>query len=181
AGIGSTIVVPVVMNLQSGVTVKSYQFRVEVAPVNSGRALKPGFSSLSFTTNDFIPLAGPNAANSLGIISNVSYTIGKTSGLQVTAIGTNAHISFQNFAVVALLKVPMPNDAVEGDTYSVRVLYPSATSDGINTAVSLTAMSAATISIVNHAYLVGDSASSFGAWYNAGGFGNGDLDNADVN
>jgi hypothetical protein len=182
-GIGSTIVVPVVANLRTNVQVKSYQFRVEVTPNGGAPMIPPGFDALDISTNDFVALvtASQGQGVSTGRISVVSYTIGTTVGLQITAIGNSANISFQNFAVVALLKIPIPTTANEGDSYSIAVTFPSATSDGINTPVSLTPMAASTILVTNVAYTVGDTASPFGAWYNAGTFGDGDLENADVN
>jgi hypothetical protein len=182
-GIGSTIVVPVVANLRTNDQVRSYQFRVEVTPNGGAPMIPPGFNALDVSTNDFVrivtPVQGGGAIT--GGISVVSYNIGTTMGLQVTAIGNSGNIQFQRFAVVALLKIPIPPNANEGDTYSVSVSFPSATSDGVNTPVSLTPMAAATIVVNNVAYTIGDTASPFGAWYNAGTFGDGELENADVN
>jgi hypothetical protein len=90
-------------------------------------------------------------------------------------------VSFQDFAVVALLQIAIPYGASEGDGYALAVSYPSATADGVSASVPLTPMAPATILVTNIAYRVGDSASILGGWYNAGGFGNGDLDNSDVN
>src|SRR5262249_1108679 len=100
-------------------------------------------------------------------------------GLEISAIGNGANVSFQRFAVVALLKVPIPVTTVEGNAYSIYVENPSATSDGNGANVSLVPMPAATIIVTNVPYFVGDA--SPGRWYNAGQFGNHDLDNADVN
>jgi len=180
-GIGSTIVVPVVVNLRTNDQIQSYQFRVEVTPNGAARPIASGFDALNISTNDFVLLATAARPGATGSISVVSYNIGSTAGLQVSAIGNSANISFQRFAVVALLKVPIPTNANVGDTYSVAVINPSATSDGFNAAVSLTPMAAATILVTNVAYTVGDSASLFGGWYNAGSFGDGNLDNSDVN
>jgi hypothetical protein len=176
AGIGSQIVVPVVVNLQSNATIKSYQFRVEISPNGSAQPILSGFDVLSISTNDFIPLAGAG-----GGISAQQYTNGSAAGLEVSAIGTNAGVSFQNFAVVALLRIAIPYGANEGDSYALAVSYPSATSDGASATVVLTTMAPATILVTNTVYKVGDSASILGGWYNAGGFGDGDLDNSDVN
>src|SRR5207247_5161430 len=183
AGIGSTIVLPVVANLRTNDQVKSYQFRVEVTPNGAAPMIPSTYDALDISTNDFIPLATAvqGQGNTTGKVSVASYSIGATRGLQITAIGNSGNIFFQRFAVVALLKVPIPTNASAGDTYSLAVSYPSATSDGINASVSLTPMAAAKILVTNVAYTVGDSASLFGAWYNAGTFGDGDLENSDVN
>ena len=66
-------------------------------------------------------------------------------------------------------------------SYGLNILYPSATSDGYNAGVPLTPMAPATILVTNLPYVVGDSASAAGTWYNAGTFGDDNLDNADVN
>lgn len=184
AGIGSTIVVPVVANLRTNDQVKSFQFRVEVTPISGTNPIaagSSGFFTLDVGTNDFLLLAAANAPGSTGSLAVASYTIGNTTGLQISALGTGANISFKSHAALTLLKVPIPTNANSGDTYSLAVSYPSATSDGVNNAVPLTAMPAATILVTNVTYTVGDSASAFGGWYNAGGFGDGDLVNADVN
>ena len=176
AGIGSQIVVPVVVNLQANATIKSYQFRVEIAPTGSAQPILSGFDVLSIGANDFIPLAAAG-----GNISAQYYTNGSAAGLEISAIGINAGVSFQNFAVVALLRIAIPYGANEGDSYALAVSYPSATADGVSASVPLTPMAPATILVTNIVYKVGDSASILGGWYNAGGFGNGDLDNSDVN
>jgi hypothetical protein len=180
-GIGAQIVVPVVANLQPNATIQSYQFRVEVSPNGSAQPISSGFDALSFSTNDLIPLASYARAGTVGFITYQPYTLGTTNGLEIYAVGNTNNVSFQNFAVVALLRIAIPPGAVEGDSYTLAVSYPSATSDGVSAAVPLTPMAPATILVTNIAYKVGDSASSFGGWYNAGTFGNGDLDNSDVN
>ena len=105
----------------------------------------------------------------------------KRSGLQIYAIGDGTHVLFQHYAVVALLEVQIPLNANPGDTYSVNVLYPSATSDGYNQNVPLTPMAQVTITVTNIPYTVGDTAGGLGSWYNAGTFGDENLDNSDVN
>jgi len=180
AGVGASIVVPIVCDLPSGQQIESYQFRLEIAPVNNSNT--PSLYPLSIVpTNDFVPLV--TAAQSGYLASNTvtSYSYGVTNGLVIYAIGTGAHVLFKDFAVVALLEVHIPYGANIGDTYSLQVIYPSATADAYHTPVTLTPLSAMTILVTNIPYLVGDSASAFGSWYNAGTFGDGNLDNSDVN
>ena len=176
AGIGAQMVVPVVVNLQAKSTIKSYQFRVEIAPNGNAQPIGPGFDVLNVSTNDFIPLATAG-----GSISVQQYTNGSAAGLVISAIGVNAGVSFQNFAVVALLRIAIPYGANEGDSYALTVSYPSATADGVSASVPLIPMAPATILVTNTVYKVGDTASIVGGWYNAGGFGDGDLNNSDVN
>jgi hypothetical protein len=139
------------------------------------------FTALDITSNDFIRLATTTAAGALGTNSNSLHTNGSTLILLVTAIGPDANVNFQNFGTSTLLKVPIPPTANEGDSYSVSVSFPSATSDGVNANVPLIPMTDATIVVKDIPYTVGDSASPFGAWYNAGTFGDDNLNNADVN
>jgi hypothetical protein len=191
AGIGSQIVVPVVVNLsQANPLIQSLQFRVEISPNGSAQPISSGFAVLSLGAgpHDFIPLASPLLDGRPGSITVSNYSIGSTAGLEIAALGPNA-MTFTNFAVVALLRIAIPSgtNTHEGDSYSLAVLYPSATADGWSDSVPLTPMAPATVLVTNVAYKVGDSASMSGGWsvsggwYNAGGFGNGDLDNSDVN
>jgi sugar lactone lactonase YvrE len=180
AGIGSTIVVPVVVNLQPAAQVRSYVFRVEITPNSGTNSIGPVFQTLTVSSNDFIQLVTAAQGNSTLSVPDTPYTIGPTRGLLISSAG-NGNYSFQRFAVVALLEVPIPRNASVGDTYSIVVNNASATSDGGTANVPLTAMPAATIMVANIPYTVGDSASALGGWYNAGIFGDGNLDNADVN
>jgi VCBS repeat-containing protein len=189
AGIGAQIVVPVVVNLQSNVAIQSCQFRVEISPNASAQPISSGgfdLLNLGAGPSDFIPLRWPVLGGSLGSITTSNYTVGSTSGMEIAALGPGA-MSFTNFAVVALLRIAIPDGASEGDSYALAVRYPSATADGLSDSVPLTPMAPATILVTNVAYTVGDSAamsggwSVSGGWYNAGGFGDGNLDNSDVN
>jgi len=84
-----------------------------------------------------------------------------------------------DFGVVALLAVPIPASAQLGDRYTLRLTTLSGTTDGQQTALALEALPARVLEVGQLSYLVGDSAR--GGWYNAGGFGDDRLDNADVN
>ncbi len=179
AGIGSTIIVPVVANLRTNDRVRSYQFKVEVVPEGGAPMISDQFRALDVGSNDFIRVVTAAQGGATATISFVPYTNGSARGLQITAIGTNANVNFQRFAVVALLAVPIPGNAAEGQSYTVRVLNSSATSDGVASPVEFPPMPAATIRVTNVLYTVGDSAGA--AWYNAGEFGNTNLDNGDVN
>ena len=80
-----------------------------------------------------------------------------------------------------MLSVSIPSSANVGDSYSLSLTNPSATSDGLNADVQLSPLPPVTILVTNIAYTVGNSASPGGGWYNAGEFGATNLDNADVN
>ncbi|MEW6303433.1 MAG: chitobiase/beta-hexosaminidase C-terminal domain-containing protein [Verrucomicrobiota bacterium] len=178
-GVGSTIVIPVVANIRTNDIVKSFQFRVEITPNGGAPMIPASFDALSVRTNDFVPIITAAQGATSAVFSVTAYTIGTTRGLLVSAIGTNSNVSFQRFAATALLRVPIPGTAVEGQTYSISVLQPSATSDGQQTSVPISASAPTTITVTNVAYLLGDT--SPGRWYNAGDFGNGDLNNPDIN
>ena len=180
AGIGSTVVIPVICNLATNEQIQSYQFRLEIAPLNNVNT--PVILPLSiYPTNDFVPLVTAAQGGSMASNTFATYTLGVTNGLVDFALGNGTHTLFHNYAVIALLEVQIPYTASEGDTYALNVLWPSATSDGYNTPVSLTSMPPMTILVTNIPYTVGDSASTFNTWYNAGTFGDSNLDNSDVN
>jgi sugar lactone lactonase YvrE len=183
AGIGSSIVIPVVCNLGTNQQIKSYQLRYEIYPTNNANT--PVMQPLSiFPTNDFIPVVTAIQNGALGTVNYSYYTHTLTNGIAFsTAItnGNNGNTSFKNYAVVVMLEVLIPYAANEGDTYALNVLYPSATSDGYNANVPLTPMPTTMIVVTNIPYVVGDSASPSGSWYNAGTFGDDNLDNSDVN
>jgi hypothetical protein len=84
----------------------------------------------------------------------------------------------QSSGVALLLAVPIPANATVGQSYSLNVLYPTGTSDGNQAGVTLNGISN-TLTITDPIYMVGDSAPANG--YDAGQFGNGLLDNSDVN
>ncbi len=181
AGVGSTVVVPIVVNLQPGTQIRSYQFRVEIAPNSPAtNMIGAAFQTLPISANDFIPLTTSAQGNSTLNLPGQAYSFLNTRGLLLSTAGAGS-FSFQRYAVVALLEIPIPATAAVGDTYSISVNNASATSDGVNANVPLTPLGAATLQVTNLAYVVGDSSAPNGLWYNAGTFGNGDLDNSDVN
>jgi hypothetical protein len=188
AGIGSTVVIPVVCNLATNEQIMSYQFRCEIYPINNPNT--PVIIPLSiFPTNDFIPVVTAIQQGQMGTFNYVYYTYTNASGIITNGIrfstaitnGNNGNTSFKNYAVVQMLEVQIPYAANLGDTYGLNILYPSATSDGYNHSVPLTPMAPVTIVVTNVPYVVGDSASASGTWYNAGTFGDDNLDNSDVN
>ncbi len=173
AGVGATIVVPVVAKLNTNDVLKTVQFRVEVTPNGGAPALPTSLSVLPITTNDFIQVTPPGTNAPLAL----PYNLGSATGLEVGYLSSNV-VEIVGGATVAMVAVSLPTNAVVGQTYSVGVLYPSGTSDGFQTPVVLSALTNRTITISNIAYVVGDSAQA--TWYNAGDFGNGNLNNNDV-
>ncbi|HXP59249.1 MAG TPA: hypothetical protein VN829_02100 [Dongiaceae bacterium] len=181
AGIGSTIVLPVVVDLGTNAQVKSYQFRVEISPNDpASPPIDGGFQTLAVSGNDFLPLVTAAAGNVTLSLPGQPYSSGSTRGLAVST-ANNTSVSFSRFAVVTMLSVSIPASAIAGNSYSLSVTNPSATSDGLNANVQLSPLPPVTILVTNIAYTVGNSASPGGGWYNAGEFGATNLDNADVN
>lgn len=179
-GPGAMIVVPVMINLPTNVALRSLQFRAEVAPVSAADPMVPAdFKVLSVTNEPFIVFSGPAASGKTAQFSTLAYTNGLSRGLAVTFLGTNSGFEITAYGVVAMLGVPIPPTANAGAQYELKVLQASATSDGMGTQVPLKLGGRGLITVTNVSYLVGDTASA--TWYNAGEFGDGDLNNADVN
>ena len=182
AGIGSTILVPVQVKMTENDSLKSLQFRVEVAPVDqSSPEILAQFRPVDIGTNDFKKVIGTGTTGFKAIGSYTSYyfSTNKTRGLAIAYIGTDANFSASDFSTVALLAIPVPPTVTSGSSYSIRLLEVSGTSDGMQTPVIFNTLPAQTITVTNISYTVGDSA--IASWYNAGDFGNGNLKNNDVN
>lgn len=183
-GPGSTVVVPLVVNLRPGDQLKSLQFRVEAKPELYSTPIVPElFRPLSISSNDFIRVVTSSESSGSSAFNAAAYTAGSTRGLALTFIGTNANFVVKNFAVVAMLAVPIPPTAPLGSRYTIQVLNPSGTSDGAEAAVALSPMAPRAITVAEVSYLAGDSSPA--TWYNADqqglGFGEGGLNNNDVN
>ncbi|HMJ88215.1 MAG TPA: chitobiase/beta-hexosaminidase C-terminal domain-containing protein, partial [Candidatus Acidoferrum sp.] len=183
AGSFSTVVVPVVVNMKANSQIRSLQFRVRVTPLNGGPPVRPQLRATSMSSNDFVSVVTAAAPNTIAsyLASGFSSTNAGvvTRELAVTALGTDANFLIDQYAVAAMVIIPMSRDAHAGHTYRVEVTNPSATSDAHQQIVPIVPMSARTITIVGVPYLVGDV--SPGGWYNAGDFGDGRLGNDDVN
>ena len=179
AGIGSTVLLPVVTSLRSNAVLRSIQFRVEIWPVANAVPLTNELEALPITTNDFVTVPTPTESGAPAEFYYSPYHNGTTNGLMIWAIGPESGLIAQDSRVVAQIKVPVSPEALEGQSYHVQVVQASGTSDGQQQAVPLMSQPARTLTITNRLYLVGDS--SPGSWYNAGDFGNGELDNSDVN
>jgi len=185
AGSGATVVVPVVINLRSNDLLRSLQFRVEVTPATGVPNISDQFRALTVNpTNDFIPVATSATSGGVATFSTLPYVLGAgptgvPRGLVVSFLGTNSGLNISRFALVTMLAVPIPAAATNGSTYTLNIVLPSGTSDGAITSVSIAPGDARTITVTNFAYRVGDTSPR--GWYNAGDFGDGNLDNADVN
>lgn len=185
AGSGATVVVPVVVNLRSNDLLRSLQFRVEVTPSAGVPNIGDQFRALTVNpTNDFIPVTTSAASGGVATFSSLPYVLGTgptgvPRGLVVSFLGTNSGLNISRFALVTMLAVPIPATATNGSTYSLNIVLPSGTSDGSITSVAFASNETRTITVTNFAYRVGDTSPR--GWYNAGDFGDGNLDNADVN
>ena len=129
-GIGATVMVPVVVNLPAGEKLRTLSFRLEVSANGAAPIIPDTFDAVSITTNDFIPLVtGDGDVEGAARFSVTPYSFATTRGLSINFVGTNANMSVSGFAVVAMLAVPIPSTAGEGDSYQIDVLLPTATSD----------------------------------------------------
>jgi len=176
AGVGSTVVVPVVVRLQTNGVLKSLQFRVEVNPANGSPDIISDLQVLPITSNDFVRVVGPGSSVSYQLFP---YTSANTRGLVVSAAGAGSGFNVNGYAVVAMLKIVVPRTCTVGQSYQLNILFPSGTSDGVQTDVPITVMTPRNLNIQTVQYLAGDS--SPGHWYNAGEFGDSILSNSDVN
>jgi len=177
-GAGSTVVVPVVLTVRTNI--KSILFRVEVTPNNGAPPIDPDeYSAISISRNDFVSVASPSQGSQDARFSVIPYQNGVTRGLAVVAIGTNSFYEVKSHAVAALLRIPIPANAVDNQTYTIAISRASATSDGGQTEVPLVTMNPRTLVVRTIPYIVGDVSPAF--WYDAGEFGDGDLNNSDVN
>lgn len=190
AGIGSRVIVPVVVNLRTNEALRSLQFRVEVTPESAGAPMIPEtFDALSVSTNGLIPVVTSSDNKGTTSFQVLPYSFGPTRGLVVTFLGTNSNLSMKGFGVAAMLAVPIPPAAKMGDRYTIQVLNPSGTADAAQERVPLAPMAARSVVVGESRYLVGDASAA--TWYNAAqlepsgalraGFGDGILDNSDVN
>jgi hypothetical protein len=190
AGIGASAIVPIVVNLRTNEQLKSLQFRVEVTPDSPGAPMIPEtFQVLSVSTNDFIPVVTSAQSGGAARFEAAKYNFGDTRGLAITFIGTNANFYVKDFAVVGMVVVPIPAAAQRGDRYLISVLNPSGTADGEQQRIPIVSMPPRLLLVTDSRYTVGDSSPS--TWYNAvqldslgvarRGFGDGFLENSDVN
>lgn len=183
AGVGATVVIPIVANLRAGQTVRSMQFVVEVVANPGSPRLESGnlLRLLPISSNDFVKVVVATTNSPTTVPNNIREN---TNRLVLAYIGTNA-LSLANFGTVGMVALQIPPTdslgavAQEGDTYTIRVTNISGTGDGVQGSVDLAAMPARTITVRNVPFVVGDTAPGF--WYNAGTFGDGRLDNSDVN
>lgn len=177
-GIGSMVIIPVEVDLRPGDRLTSLQFRLEVSPNGGAPLIPPQMEQFAIDpTNDFKRVPLPTFLTNLP--PRFIYTNSTATGLLVGYLGTNDIFSAEGEATVAVFGVPIPATATEGQTYSISVLNPSGTSDGFENPVIISPMGPRTITVSNISYVVGDTAQS--AWYNAGEFGNGNINNNDVN
>jgi hypothetical protein len=173
AGIGSTVYLPLALNLADGISISTLQFRVEVDPISNAPAIS-SLSLLPVTTNDFVQLAGPTASNApvtLTVTPCASAGSANGAGLLVFA-APGSGVSIQNFGVVGLLQFQIPYNASTNQTYGLNVLYPSGSTTNVITALNQI------LTVADLPYLAGDCYPPNG--YNAEEFGDGALDNNDV-
>jgi len=189
-GVGSTLVIPVVANLRDGVSIRSLQFVVDVVAQAGSPRLEGIYqvSTLTISSNDFVQVR----AATFEAPTTFKSVNGRTNSLAVAFVGTNTLFNVSPHATVAMLSLPIRPDADSagaradaGDEYVIRVRNISATSDGVEARVLLTNMPPRRVVVRSSRYLAGDTSPAY--WHNAADafetalFGDGNLDNADVN
>ncbi len=180
AGPGEHLYVPVVADLISNATLESLQFRAEITPTLPNTNTISSITLQPLTDNDLVLLPGPAPLDAPVAFTTYSYsTATNGAGIVVTAQGGSSGLDMAGPGVVVLLHFQVPTNATAGEVFSLNVLDLSGTSDGQQTSVTLSPLPVQTLTITDPPYLVGDSSPSLG--YNAGQFGNGSLDNSDVN
>ena len=160
AGPGATVAIPITLALNSGVTLDSLSFGLQIT-ANGGAPALTG--TLSFSPAAGIP------APTLTDTSAGSNTISSSwlSGLSLSGASTN----------LGTVGVIVPTSASNGQTYTIHVTAASATSGG-TTDVPLGTGADAPLTVSAPPYLVGDA---FPAGADtAGGFGDGILNNLDL-
>ncbi len=182
-GPGSTLVLPVSVNISTNQVLRSLQFRVEMEPVEPATPpASANFRPLTRSTNDFIrvPVPSETGTNFFNYVNYRPEANPAGAGLAIAFIGTNSSLRVSRSPeVVVMLAAPIPNEAQEGDTYRLKVLDPSGTLDGEQTPAPIQAAEDRLVTVKSLPYMVGDTAVA--DWYNAGTFGSGDLNNNDVN
>lgn len=183
AGIGSFYILPVVANLREAQTLRSIQFVVEVRAGNGAPRLERGdVQVLPMTTNDLVQTMRAAVAPPDSTISTARDGVNR---LAIAYFGTNSGFNVSGFATVAMIGLQLRvedsfgNRADIGDEYAISVTQVSGTSDGAQGLLTLRTMPERTIRLENISFLEGDTSPAY--WYNAGDFGNGVLENGDVN
>jgi sugar lactone lactonase YvrE len=177
AGPGAGVFLPISVNLRPGDKIQSFAYRIEFVPLGGAPPLS-NIQSVNITTNDFVPLPSVSTSGTSATYSFQPYQAGATNGVVVSAVGKTANFNVQNSAVLNVIKIEIPGDALPGQSYSVTMATNSATSDGAQTLLPVANMPVRHINIASIGYLVGDT--SPGTWYNAGDFSDGRLDISDV-
>jgi hypothetical protein len=171
--VGSSLVIPIDVNLGTSNVLRSLQFRLEAdSAIPGGPA--PELSILPLSTNDFFTVNGPL----VGPTASLTYSTNTGNGLAV-AYAANPAFQVVDSGTIALVRVDVPRTAHDGDVFKLRIVNPTATSDGQQSSLPIIAPDVRLLTIRQDlGVLVGDSA---GNWYNAAEFGDGKLENSDFN
>ncbi|MGV3774314.1 MAG: chitobiase/beta-hexosaminidase C-terminal domain-containing protein [Verrucomicrobiales bacterium] len=188
AGVGGNLIVPVNVFLSTNDILRSLQFRVQVKPNGNAPAMTSAPKNLTIDPRiNFIQIPPPTTNYVNGVFTREFFEP-EAANVLILYVYTNfppftippvPSFEMKESGIAAVVSVGIPTTAVPGQTYTISVLFPSGTSDGLEAAVPLRALPPRTITIENIPFVAGDSARS--TWYNAGDFGNGNLNNNDVN
>jgi hypothetical protein len=164
----SKIYVPVVLNLAAGQVLKTFSYRIKVAQFN-GAPAGWTFKVLPSTANDFVKVNGAG-------ITNLNPIVG-SNGV-VSALGVNLPV-LSGPTVLHLLELSLPANAVAPQSYSISITNVTGTSDGGDNTIVIQPGPPVIINVASPRFVVGDAAPR--GWYNAGEFGDENINNSDVN
>lgn len=184
AGIGSTVFVPIEIQLVSGVTINSFEFNLTVTPsTNGGAGTPPPISALNIypiTTNDYVTLPSVAQGNTNALINILGQFTTTNGGIGLSLFGNPTNgVQVQNVGYVGLLSFQIPYSAATNQVYNMTISQASGGtgSHGNIGSIALAAMNQ-TVTVKDLPYLAGDSVPATG--YNAEEFGDGQLDVGDV-
>jgi sugar lactone lactonase YvrE len=176
AGTGATLAIPVFVTMaQSNTPLESIEFRAEIAPTGDNVNAVSTLTDLSFNISNFVVYPGVTG----NVADYLFYTYANDLAQGVLIVSpTNSGLDIVGIGTVGLVEIPIPNTVTYGQTYSMTIINPSGTSDGNQASVALSGFTN-TFTITDPVYLAGDSSPANG--YNASEFGDGMLNNSDVN
>lgn len=197
AGIGSRAIIPVVVTLQEAYELRSLQFRVEITPAPGSPSLaatglkvidlNQEYSNAVSTVNaPFIAVKDSKGTTTGAAWARISFqeqysrtnADGRiTRGVAMAYLSSQPELLVRSFGTVAMLAVDIPRQAAPGNQYLLEILYPSGTSLNEQDFIPLNSLNNYLL-VTNQSYVVGDIGPY--RWYQAGQFGNTNLDNSDV-
>jgi len=171
-GQGATVILPVVANVRSDVSLRSLGYIVDATPLDNDVRVT-SVQALPMGGNQRIPIV---AASTNAPSAQTMTVVGNSVRLAVSYSATDSRFQVNNFGVVGMLAIQLPGNVPEGRRYRVR--FGGLSGGTATEPVQLQAIGEQIIRVENREYLVADPSPAY--WYNAGDFGDGRIDNNDV-